>query len=109
MKEKEEKEEERRREEKTMEITSDESMYDEESKRGIERLHSVAIEQESCGVFLLRAVIQFMLLALPALGYGVLFSEIGYGATMFTFLRQQMVIGVAIGSGGAGLFMLFTS
>ena len=40
-----------KKEEETMEITSDESMYDEESKRGIERLHLLPLSKNRVAYF----------------------------------------------------------
>ena len=70
------------------------------------RVKTYEVDNERCGSFTLNVFLLVLLSAVPALAFGVLFTYIGYGATVHKFLVQQIEYARLVGYGGILIFVL---
>lgn len=85
----------------------DEGSKSAESGRGRpKRKKSVAISDESMGKYAARAAILYLILALPAFVFGVLFTSTGYGKTVIHALTPYYGISKYVALGGVGLLII---
>ena len=70
------------------------------------RVKTYEVDNERCGSFTLNVFLLVLLSAVPALAFGVLFTYIGYGATVHKFLVQQIEYARLVGYGGVLIFVL---
>ncbi len=69
------------------------------------RVKTYVVEDEHIVPFLLRVLLLTVLSILPALVFGVLFTYIGWGATVHKFLVQQIMYARMLGAFGAFIFI----
>ena len=70
------------------------------------RKQSVAISDESTAKFAVRALLLYLILALPAFVFGVLFTSRGYGKTVIQTLTPYYGISKYVALGGIGLLVI---
>lgn len=70
------------------------------------RKQSVAIKDESMGQHILRSVLLYFILSLPAFVFGVLFTSRGYGQTVINSLTPYYGISKFVALGGLGLLLI---
>ena len=62
-------------------------------KKPLKRMQTLEIAGESWTSFVIRVILQYILLSVPGVGFGMIFTEIGYGATVSMFLSSYSSIG----------------